>query len=128
MPNGRWRARYRDPSGAEHARQFLRKVDAERWLVSVESSKLHGDYVDPALGKQTFGNYVDEWLTTKADVSERTRINIVGRIENYARPSLGSMPLAAVRPMHARALVADLIARGLAPSTVKRCASWTPTR
>lgn len=124
-PDGRWRARYRDPSGREHARHFVRRVDAERWLVSVEGSKLHGDYVDPALGKRTFADYADEWLTTKAGVSERTRINIVGRIENYARPSLGSMPLAAVRPMHARALVADLIARGLAPSTVKAVALTT---
>jgi len=124
-PNGRWRARYRDPSGAEHSRHFLRRIDAERWLVSVESSKLHGDYVDPALGKQTFGAYVDEWLATKAGVGARTRINIVGRIENYARPSFGSMPLGAVRPMHARTLVAELTARGLAPSTVKAVALTT---
>ncbi len=48
-PGPDWRARYRDPAGREHARHFSRKVDAERWLVTVESSKMRGDYTDPAL-------------------------------------------------------------------------------
>jgi hypothetical protein len=34
-PDGTWRARYRDPSGREHARHFPRRVDAERWLDGV---------------------------------------------------------------------------------------------
>ena len=33
--DGRWRARYRDPAGREHARHFTRKVDAQRWLDDV---------------------------------------------------------------------------------------------
>ncbi len=31
-PDGRWRARYRDAKGKEHARHFSRKVDAQAWL------------------------------------------------------------------------------------------------
>ena len=31
-PDGRWRARYRDPDGRERAKHFARKVDAERFL------------------------------------------------------------------------------------------------
>lgn len=30
--DGQWRARYRDPGGRGHARHFVRKVDAQRWL------------------------------------------------------------------------------------------------
>jgi hypothetical protein len=44
----RWRARYRDPSGRERSKSFARKVDAERFLVSIEDAKLRGAYVDPA--------------------------------------------------------------------------------
>ena len=29
-PNGKWRARYRDLAGKEHARHFARKVDGAR--------------------------------------------------------------------------------------------------
>jgi hypothetical protein len=31
-PDGKWRARYRDSEGREHARYFDRKVDGQRWL------------------------------------------------------------------------------------------------
>ncbi len=27
-PDGHWRARYRDPTGREHARHFARKIEA----------------------------------------------------------------------------------------------------
>lgn len=30
-PDGRWRARYRDGEGREHARHFARKHDGQRW-------------------------------------------------------------------------------------------------
>ncbi len=33
---GRWRARYRDPTGKERSRTFERRVDAERFITSVE--------------------------------------------------------------------------------------------
>ena len=35
-PDGRWRARYRDPAGRERSKHFDRKVDAQRWLATVE--------------------------------------------------------------------------------------------
>jgi hypothetical protein len=41
----RWRARYRDPAGRERSKSFTRKVDAERFLVSIEDAKLRGAYV-----------------------------------------------------------------------------------
>ena len=103
-PTKPWQARYRDPSGRQHSKLFARKIDAERWLVSIENSKMHGDYVDPSLGKRTFSEYADEWLATKAGVGARTRINVEGRIQNYAKPTFGMMPVSAVRPIHVRGL------------------------
>ena len=67
----------------------------------------------------TFKEYARDWFATKAGVSARTRINIAGRIGNYGVPYFGAMPLSAVLPMHARAFVAELVGRHLAPSTVK---------
>jgi hypothetical protein len=51
--NGRvvWRAHYRDPTGKQRNRSFPRKVDAERFLTGVESSKLVGAFIDPQLGR-----------------------------------------------------------------------------
>lgn len=52
-PDGRWRARYRDTAGREHARHFQRKVDAQHWLDSVTSAVQAGRYVDPQRSRLT---------------------------------------------------------------------------
>ena len=33
-----WQARWRDPAGVERAKNFARRADAERYLVSLEST------------------------------------------------------------------------------------------
>jgi len=54
-PDGRWRARYRDAAGKEHARHFDRKLDAQRWVESQETAKSRGDWIDPARARVTVG-------------------------------------------------------------------------
>jgi hypothetical protein len=53
----RWYARYRDPTGRQRVRVFDRRIDAERYLTTVESAKLVGSYVDPALAWLTVGEW-----------------------------------------------------------------------
>lgn len=60
-PNGKWRARYRDEAGKEHARHFERKIEAQRWLDEVTASVVTGTYVDPRAGKMTFATWWKEW-------------------------------------------------------------------
>ncbi|MET7794773.1 hypothetical protein ABZV25_13485 [Micrococcus luteus] len=60
-PNGKWRARYRDLDGKEHARHFDRKIDAQRWLDEVTASIVTGQYVDPRAGRITFEKYAKKW-------------------------------------------------------------------
>lgn len=59
--SGRWRARYRDRAGKEHARHFTRKVDAQRWLDEVTADVLTGRYVDPKAGRITFAKWFEDW-------------------------------------------------------------------
>ena len=115
-----WRARWRSPEGRSRSRTFARKVDAKRFLTTIDSAKLAGAYVDPSLGRRTFGDYASSWLTTKVDVTSRTRINVEGRLQNHIFPVLGAIPLASIRPEDIRILVATLVTdKRLAPSTVK---------
>ena len=51
----RWYMRYRDPAGVQRNKTFDRKVDAERFLTTVESAKLTGSYIDPAASRLTVG-------------------------------------------------------------------------
>ena len=57
----RYRARYRDEAGKEHARHFVRKANAQRWLDEVTAAVVRGDYVDPDAGKVTFGQWFRRW-------------------------------------------------------------------
>jgi hypothetical protein len=60
-PDGRWRARYRDPDGREHARHFARKADADLWLATIQADILRGRYIDPTAARTTFKEYADRW-------------------------------------------------------------------
>jgi hypothetical protein len=68
----RWRARYVDENGNEHAKGFGRKADAQNWLNKQVSDQVTGAWTDPALSGVTFGVLAERWLTTKANRSAKT--------------------------------------------------------
>lgn len=114
----RWRARYRTPDGKSRSKVFDRKVDAERFLTSVEHGKLTGDYVDPEAGRQTFGSYVELWQATRVH-RESTAAQVDSHLRNHVLPVFGSRQLSSVRPTEVQALVRGLVDKGLAPATVE---------
>lgn len=116
-PNGRWRARYYDAAGKQHARHFGRKVDAQRWLDEVTASVVSGTYVSPATARTT----VDEWATTWLAGYAQHRRGTVRQAEVHLRrirAEFGSMALRDVRPSHVKAWVSRMRAEGLADSYV----------
>ncbi len=58
----RWYTRHRDPEDVQQNKTFDRKVDAERFLTTVESVKLTGSYVDLAASRITLGMWAQRWL------------------------------------------------------------------
>ena len=69
----RYRARFRGPDGREGSKTFRRRIDAERFLVSVESAKLKGEWIDPAAGKVSLRDFAEEWMSTVAHLRPSTR-------------------------------------------------------
>ena len=57
----RWRARYVDDTGTEHAKGFGRKADAQQWLDEFTAAVVTGQYVDPKAGQITFRDYAERW-------------------------------------------------------------------
>ena len=114
-----WKARYRSATGQSRSKTFRRRSDAERFLAGVEHSKATGGFVDPSLGRRTFREYGESWLTTKANLSPRSRINVEGRLRNHVLPRFGSVPIVRIEPADVRSWVAALSASGLAPGTVR---------
>ena len=77
------------------------------------------------LGKSSFRHYAQDWLSTKADVSPRTFVNIEVRLRLHVEPHFGAITINQVRPAHVRAFVAGLVRAGYAPSTVNASTrSW----
>jgi integrase len=112
-----WLARWRDPDGRQRKRTFARKLDADRFLVSIEADRLRGSYVDPA-DRTTVTEYARQWIAARPHrPSTAARHRHI--VETHVAPTrLGSLRLVAVRPSDVRAWATDRAAV-LAPSTLR---------
>ena len=68
----RWYARYRAPDGDQEGTTFSRRIDAERYLTGIESTKLTGTYIDPARARLTIGTWAISWLDGQAHLKPST--------------------------------------------------------
>jgi integrase len=121
-PDGRWRARYRDANGKEHAKHFDRKVDAQRWVDEVTASIVTGQYVDPSAARVTFKEYAESWRQAQVH-RESSAAHVETMLRRHAYPAFGSRQLGAIRPGEVQSWVKKLSTgseaqRGLAPATV----------
>ncbi len=114
----RWRARYRTPEGQSRSKVFDRKVDAERWLTSVEHSKLVGAYVDPAAGKVTVAEFWTAW-SARQPWRASSRTVIESYFNRHVLPALGARPLNTLRRGDIEAWTARL---PVSPVTAKQIA------
>lgn len=114
-PDGRWRARYRDEAGKEHARHFRRQADAQRWLDEVTAAVVTGTYVDPKAGKVTFAAFAKDWASRQVwtETTADTNTYTLGWVP-FSDKALGTL-----RRSHIELWVKEMIAAGLAPSTIK---------
>lgn len=117
LPNGRYRARYRDESGRQHASHHAKKGDAQRWLDEQTAKLVNGTHVAPKTARTTVAEWCDTWLEgyrgNRASTVRQAEVHLL-RI----RSAFGPMRLGAVRPSHVRTWVAQLAAEGLADSYV----------
>jgi len=117
-PDGRWRARYRDQAGKEHAKHFDRKVDGQRWLDEVTAAVVTGQYVDPKAGRRTFRAYAEAWAVSQPH-RDSTRVKVESALRIHICPFLGERPIADLRHSEIQAWVTGRSAAGLGPGTVR---------
>ncbi|HEX6970021.1 MAG TPA: site-specific integrase [Micromonosporaceae bacterium] len=113
----RYRVRYIGPDGRERKKSFpdRAKRDAEAFMVSVESDKLRGAYIDPAAGRITFAEYAENWLRTRV-FDESTRESTELRVRKHLLPFFGNCQLAAIKPGHIREWDRSMVSK-LSPAT-----------
>ena len=110
----RWRARYVDDDGREHAKGFARKADAQRWLDEVTAAVVTGQYVDPKAGQITFRDYAERWREMQVQ-RPSSRAHVESLLRRHAYPTLGERHLSAILPSDVQAWVKG---SDLAPATV----------
>lgn len=111
-----WEARYRDPSGKEHKKRFVRKVDGERWLDEATAGIVTGTYVDPQAGKITFQEYAEHWRSIRVH-RPSTAAHYETMLRRHAYPTLGGLRLADVTPSDVQSWVKTM-SLTLKPRTV----------
>lgn len=96
-PNGQWRARYREyPGGPQKTKHFVRKVDAEHYLVKTQNDLLTGVYIDPTKLRTTVKDYYDVWRARQV-WRPRTRLTAEGAMALHFLPTFGDRPIGSVR-------------------------------
>jgi hypothetical protein len=98
----RWRARYVDERGREHAKGFARKVDATRWLDSQTAAIVSGTHVAPRDAQMTAEQWCDMWIEGYKVNREATVRQARTHIRQIVA-EFGGMELSAVRPSHVKA-------------------------
>jgi hypothetical protein len=100
----RWRARYVDDEGREHAKGFTRKADAQTWLDNIVTAQVTGNYVDPRHGKVTFTSFYREWSTRQVWVpGTRRAMDLSANSVTF-----GDLGFADLRPSHIEAWVKSM--------------------
>lgn len=113
-PDGKWRARYRDDAGKEHARHFARKIDGQRWLDEVTTSIVTGKYVDPNAGQLTLLEFFEQWAQRQIWVGGTARaMSLAVRTSTFS-----DLQVNRIRRSHLETWVKAMSARGLAPNTI----------
>lgn len=117
----RWRGRFVDDHGREHAKSFARKIDAQRWLDEQTAGLVTGTYVDPQRGRLTFSEWFAIWSERQVWADGTTTS------ANQAADSVtfSTVALRDIRRSHIEQWIKSLSqpaehrSRGLAPTTTK---------
>jgi integrase len=118
--HGTYRVRFRTPDGRSRSKTFKRRVDADAFAATVETSKLQGTYTDPALGKTPFGKWAKHVQASRINLAPSTRARDDAYFRNLILPFFAGEPLAKVNPLHVQGWVSDLLAKNYAPGTIRK--------
>lgn len=117
----RYKAVWREPgSRAQKGKTFRTKRDAERFLISIESDKQRGSYIDPHLGKTTLTQWWERYQTTAnwMKLKASTRDRYEGLMRKQVLPYLGAKRLAAIKRLDVEAWITQLANEPVGPASI----------
>jgi integrase len=113
--------RYRDPSGRSRRKVFARQVDAKLWMAENEAAKLPGRaWVDPAAGRERFGEWAERWYATTAALRPTTRRDYRVLLDRQVLPAFAGARLADLDALAVREWLAGLVGAGLSAKRARK--------
>jgi integrase len=124
LTSGRWQVRYFDRSGHRHTapKTFATKVDAQRYLASIETDLYRDTWLDERLGRIRFAEWATQWQDSTVNLRASSRARDDSYLRSLILPTFGPVPVADIDHLAVRRWVADLSASGRAPATVVKAA------
>jgi len=117
-----WQARYRDPDGSERAKEFARKVDAERFLATTRADIARGDWINPVESKRPFAEVAEHWRSSQVH-ADSTAAAVSSDLRNHILPTFGEQEIGRIRHSDVQAWIRRLSDR-LGPAAVGRAYTW----
>lgn len=118
-PSGRWQARSLTPTADRLSRTFATKADADAWLAGQQTDQGRGVALDHRRARVTVDEWAATWLTTTVHLKPKTRVGYDSMLRTHVLPALGSVPVSAIDRPRVDAFIAELVATGAAPGTVR---------
>jgi integrase len=115
-----WQARWRDPTGAQRSKNFGRRIDAERFLTTVEARKLAGAYIDPRAGRVRLGELTEQTTAGWLNRRDSTKARDESYLRSLVLPVFADRPIGAISVFDVQEWVSDLDADGYAPATIRK--------
>lgn len=98
-------------------RGFRTKREAESFLATVETSKLRGEWVDPARSRVRFADVAEAWYGSKIRVKPTTRSGYRNSLDKHVLPEWGGVRIVDIDHASVQSWVARLSTKLSASST-----------
>ena len=116
---GRWKAFWRDPSGAQRSKTFITKKDANVFLAETETAKTRGLYVSPHAGRTTFGEHAADWMATW-NLGATTTARDTSVMRTHVLPQWQTWQLGKIDHLSVQKWITS-VGQRRGPHTVSRC-------
>lgn len=119
LDTGRWRARFRDNEGLEHAAHRRTRAEAQAWLDEQTASLVRGDWRDPRSGRLPIAEQAERWYGAQAQCKPSTLASYRALLDKWVLPRWGRT---AVRDVEHSAVAAWAAEMGAltGPSTARK--------
>lgn len=108
----RWIGAAKDINGKMRRKSFLKKSEAEDFCHDQKKARTLGASTFATNPKMKVSEFLDHWLTTRANIKPETRRNYETAIKNWITPHIGKFLVGAIRPATIENLYQKLDAAG----------------